>query len=75
MMEANFYVWEERHPEGDWSVGLLENGRISLHLRQGNAWTVRPLALDVDIPQGVFDALCKHKGETRRHLATLPECR
>jgi hypothetical protein len=73
MMEAISFVWHEEHPEGDWSVGLRTDGRISLNLRQGNAWVARPLSLHIDIPQEVFDVLVKHKGRTRRHLATLPE--
>tara|TARA_Y100000310_G_scaffold305325_1_gene345385 strand:- start:132 stop:359 length:228 start_codon:yes stop_codon:yes gene_type:complete len=73
MFEAQFYVWHESDPNRGWDVGLLEDGRISLTLRRGSVWSARPLQLDLDLPQGVFDALIKHKGETRRHLATLME--
>lgn len=71
MMEAINYVWYERSQQEGWSVGLTERGKIDLSLGAGQDWQARPLRLHTSIPIGVFDALIKHKGETRRFLADL----
>ena len=73
MIEVIETVWDERNRDEGWSVCLTEQGQILVHLREGNSWAVRPLNLHLTLPVGVFDALIKHKGETRRHLALLAE--
>ena len=73
MIEVVHTVWDERNREEGWSVCLTEQGQILVHLREGHSWTVRPLSMYLTLPMGVVDALIKHKGETRRHLALLAE--
>ena len=73
MFEHDTYVWHEEDREEGWSIGLTGRGIILLNLREGNKWTASFGRLDLHMPIGAFNALVKHKGETRRHLKWLAE--
>ena len=71
MMQMIEMVWSEGAADGSWSIGLTKQGTFMLHLGAGHKWSASPDHLWADLPEEVFDALVKHKGETRRYLQGL----
>jgi hypothetical protein len=70
-MEGVSLIWQEGSYREGWSVALSHRGQLLITLREGNKWAAHYGRLDVTLPIEIFDALVKHKGATRRHLAKL----
>ena len=72
MIESIDIIWYEEAPDGSGSISLDEFGKVNLHMEEGR-WCAEQGALRVTMPEWAFDALIRHKGETRRFLQEMRE--
>lgn len=75
MFESVSIIWYEEAPDKSGSISLDEDGEIRLSLRGKYSWVAYSGKLDMRLPDWAFDAIIKHKGETRRLLKRLEEAK